>query len=214
MDEKAWLDCTDPRPMIGFLIRAASDRKLRLFACACCRRIWHLLSNEIGRSAVQAAGLHADGLISNEELNGARARAEVARVNPPVPDSAAFCTTWVDNWPSFPMGRIVLGVDDAPLFAARFSDNYGAERIWQATIVRDLFGNPFRPVTLAASCLTTTVKSLAQAIYEERNFTDMPVLADALEDAGCTNAEILTHCREAGDHARGCWGLDLILGKG
>jgi hypothetical protein len=79
--------------------------------------------------------------------------------------------------------------------------------------VRDIFGNPFRPITLDPSWLTATVTSLAQAIYEERAFDRLPVLADALEDAGCANAEILSHCRQPGEHVRGCWVVDLILSK-
>jgi hypothetical protein len=58
-----------------------------------------------------------------------------------------------------------------------------------------------------------TVSSLAQAIYTEKNFDRMPMLADALEDAGCSNAAILTHCRQPGEHVRGCWVVDLLIGK-
>jgi hypothetical protein len=83
-----------------------------------------------------------------------------------------------------------------------------------AAYIRDLIGPlPFRPITFDAACLTPTVKALAQTIYDERRFQDLPVLADALEEAGCTNTEILNHCREPGEHVRGCWAVDLILEK-
>jgi hypothetical protein len=79
--------------------------------------------------------------------------------------------------------------------------------------MRDVVGNPFRPVTFNASWQTTTVKTLAQSIYDERRFGDMPILADALEEAGCDNTDILNHCHQPGSHVRGCWVLDLLLGK-
>jgi hypothetical protein len=91
-----------------------------------------------------------------------------------------------------------------------------AEEASQTVLLRELFGNPFRPVALAPAWLVWgdgTVAKLAQAIYDERAFDDLPVLADALEDAGCDNTDILTHCHQPGEHVRGCWLLDLILAK-
>ena len=79
--------------------------------------------------------------------------------------------------------------------------------------MRCIFGNPFRPVTFDPIWRTATVTSLAQAIYDERAFDRLPILADALEDAGCTCAEMLEHCRQPSQHARGCWVVDLLLGK-
>ena len=81
-------------------------------------------------------------------------------------------------------------------------------------MLRDIFGNPFRPVSINSTCLTSTVRGLAEGIYAERAFDRMPILADALEDAGCDNADILAHCRGDGPHVRGCWVVDLVLGKG
>jgi hypothetical protein len=91
-----------------------------------------------------------------------------------------------------------------------------AQRKWEVLLIRDIFGNPFRAVSLVPSWLIwneATVAKLAQAIYDERAFERLPVLADALEEAGCTDAEILAHCRGPGPHVRGCWALDLLLGK-
>jgi hypothetical protein len=84
------------------------------------------------------------------------------------------------------------------------------------TTLIDLFGNPFRPVSVAPLWLAWndgTVVKIAQAIYDERAFDRLPILADALEDAGCTDRAILAHCRQPGEHVRGCWVVDLILGK-
>ena len=83
----------------------------------------------------------------------------------------------------------------------------------QALTLHDIFGNPFRPVTVDPAWLTLTVTSLAQAIYDERAFDRLPILADALEDAGCDHADILNHCRQPRVHVRGCWCVDLLLGK-
>jgi hypothetical protein len=82
---------------------------------------------------------------------------------------------------------------------------------WQSNLLRDVFGNPFHSVSLDPAWITPLVKGLALSIYDDRNFTDLPILADALEEAGCTNADILQHCRGPGPHVRGCWSLDLIL---
>jgi hypothetical protein len=86
----------------------------------------------------------------------------------------------------------------------------------QCSILRDIFGNPFRPVAVAPAWLTwnnATVPAIARHVYEDRAFHDLPILADALEDAGCTDADLLAHCRGPGPHVRGCWAVDLLLGK-
>ena len=83
----------------------------------------------------------------------------------------------------------------------------------QTLLGKDIFGNPFRPVVLDPSWLTSTVVALAQGIYQDRAFDRMPILADALQDAGCENDDILTHCRQPGEHARGCWVVDLLTGR-
>ncbi|MDB5308836.1 MAG: hypothetical protein JWO38_3038 [Gemmataceae bacterium] len=102
------------------------------------------------------------------------------------------------------------------LFESRYcrtlpaDDEEAAER---CEILRCIFGNPFRPVTTDPSWLTSTVLSLARQMYESRDFSPMPILADALQDAGCDQPDILAHCRGDGPHVRGCWVVDLVLGK-
>ena len=96
-----------------------------------------------------------------------------------------------------------------PAVAAAMADESAA----QAALVRDIFGNPFRPVTLDPSWQTPNVLALAETIYEERAFERLPILADALMDAGCDDEEALSHCRSSGPHVRGCWLVDLLLGK-
>jgi hypothetical protein len=88
-----------------------------------------------------------------------------------------------------------------------------AESAAQAQLLRCIFGNPFRPVAFDPEWRTSTVVQLARGIYDDRDFDRLPILADALQDAGCNNADVLNHCRQPGPHARGCWVVDLVLGK-
>ncbi len=84
----------------------------------------------------------------------------------------------------------------------------------QLNRIRDIFGNPFRPVARDPAWLTSDVLALAGGIYEEKAFDRMPILADALQDAGCDNDDVLNHCRDTQlAHVRGCWVVDLLLGK-
>jgi hypothetical protein len=83
----------------------------------------------------------------------------------------------------------------------------------QAALLRDVVGNPFRCASVGSSFVTANVLSIARAIYADRAFDRLPILADALEDAGCDQADILEHCRGPGPHVRGCWVVDLVLGK-
>jgi hypothetical protein len=96
---------------------------------------------------------------------------------------------------------------------AAFSTAFDAEGEAQIPLLRDIFGNPFRPATFDPAWRTSTVVAFARQMYESRDFGAMPILADALQDAGCDSDDILNHCREPGPHLRGCWVVDLVLGK-
>jgi hypothetical protein len=126
----------------------------------------------------------------------------------------AAARAWVARRPPT-MARVV-----AEYFAARDPAAVGppecGEEAGQAALLRCVFDNPFRPVTVAPAWLSwngATVPKLAQAIYDERRFGDLPILADALEEASCDNSDVLAHCRSGGEHVRGCWVVDLLLGK-
>jgi hypothetical protein len=119
---------------------------------------------------------------------------------------------------SIPLGLSFVLIDRVAMarLTGAAGSRHGEEYREQADLLRCILGNPFRPVAVAPCCLAWndgTVPKLAQAIYEERAFDRLPILADALEDAGCTDEAILSHCRGPGPHARGCWLVDLILGK-
>jgi hypothetical protein len=131
---------------------------------------------------------------------------------------------WYATWGAIWAGAM-RSVNDSALQRARSANHHSADLDFdayrvalanQAKLVRDIFSNPFRPPSLDPSWLSWndgTIPKLAQAIYDDRAFDRLPILADALEEAGCTNADILNHCRQPGEHVRGCWVVDLLLGK-
>jgi hypothetical protein len=258
MTEAEWLVCTDPKPMLEFLRGKVSDRKLRLFGCACCRKIWQFLTDERSRQAVEVGEGFADGETTLVELANARAAAESARAEAnATADNAMRGMNYGDfvyytdlRATSFATGAAVeCATDPAWGAATSVAENFirtastqcvsNLEAVWwgwddpnaaaeQATVERDarnalcaliceIFSKPFGPAPRADPCLLAwnggTILKLARTIYDERGFDRLPILADALEEAGCTNAGILAHCRQPGEHVRGCWMVDLLLGK-
>jgi hypothetical protein len=228
MTEVEWLVCGDPRPMLRFLEGKASDRKRRLFACACCRRIWHLIPDEYARHAVACGEEYADGRLAGWQLMVANGEVERALRAPGAlhgPSRQAYQAVWQASNAAWPWPAPHLAAEAAAVavkYRAREGRGAGRpsaqrERAGQCALLRDLF-NPFRPVALDPAWNNGTILKLAQALYEDRalpsgHLNDLPILADALEDAGCDNADILNHCRHEGPHVRGCWVVDLLPDK-
>lgn len=246
MTETDWSNCIDPAAMMVFVKGRPSDRKLRLFAVACCRRVWHLIPVAAAKTAVQVAERYADGTATEEERQAAWSSAyvlaETQRLEG-VDDSweasdeaAAFAVSAaigaVALFPADEVAQradVATSVDGGWLPAGRraWADvgmtSCSDEQIAQTALLRDIIGNPFRPITLSPAVLVwndAAVVRLAQATYEERHLPEgtldngrLAILADALEEAGCQNADILGHCRSGGDHVRGCWVIDALLGK-
>jgi hypothetical protein len=205
MTEKQWLreDSSDPYRMVYFLDgrrlrNRPSVRKARLFACACVRRTLGELKEPWQRRAVETAERFADGLAAEDELKEA---IEAARGQPDCSFWAADTNSW---WEAAEAALHAGGQDD---------DNERAE----CGLLRCVVGNPFRrPPAIDPAWLAWnggTVPRLAQSVYDERAFDRLPPLADALEDAGCADADLLGHLRGPGPHVRGCWVVDLLLGK-
>jgi hypothetical protein len=248
MTEKEWLECADPGEILCFLEKRQNtppkrkwpkltERKQQLFACACCRRIWHRLVDERSRRAVEVAELCADGSVTKEEIVAAAADAYSAATDDRsydndavgAPEYAALYTIGIYDstgaistmTPSFnalnaaenTAGAIANRANMKALGEGAWEAAFCAERLAQVGLVREIFGNPFRPIASGSVWLTPNVVQLAQAIYNDRTFDQMPNLSDALMDAGCGDEEILGHCRGSGPHVRGCWVLDLLLGK-
>jgi hypothetical protein len=231
--EQEWECCTDPTAMLEFLQGRASDRKLRLFAVACCRRIWHLITDERSRRAIEVSERLADGLEGREQLVRARGQAREAKGSLfmryyLVP---AHASSWRaagaaqdatrDTGSSSAANCVVETSRAVNVQDTNYCDP--AELQEQAVLIRCIFGNRFRPVALDPAWLAwhggATVR-LARAVYEERELPSghldaarLAVLADMLEEAGCSDPQLLGHLRGPGPHVRGCWAVDLVLGK-
>jgi hypothetical protein len=221
MTEAEWRASTDPMPMLLHLGEQASSRKVRLYACACAHRVWERLADERSRQAVVTAERFADGLADAAELAQAFRAAqqgwdEMPEVegNRRVAGNKALTAARrarraarVARDAATPPGQARLG-----LWAGLGES--AARRAALADLLRDIF--PFRPVAVDPSWLAWdggTIPRLALAIYDERAFDRLPILGDALEEAGCTDLEVLGHCRGEGVHVRGCWLVDALAGK-
>jgi len=226
MTEAEWLECAEPERMLEHLLLRkllhgpASERKLRLLACACCRRNWERVT-EPTRKVIEANEQYADGVIT---YNGVRTFLEP--ILDPEPGSAGeryprrgLSSTERSAWHLSvrQLGRAQAQnvMDDLRAGNPKRSRHI-SEASTQASLVREIFGNPFRlRVSRKAWLLWNdrTIPKMAEAIYTDRAFDRLPILGDALEDAGCTNRDILDHCRGPGPHVRGCWVVDLVLDK-
>lgn len=215
MKERKWLTTTSPHAMLGFLQYSASGRKTRLFACAAVRSLWPLLPNLRSMQAVEVAERYADSDATFGELRDARQRAlEVPEVAGSIATDdrarAATAAAYAAHFQEYEVAMAtVLAVE-----RCRGQKHLSEARRWLCELVREVFGNPFSPITLDPGWLRRNdglALRLAREIYDDRHFDELPVLADALEDAGCDHRELLDHLRRPGGHVRGCWALDVVL---
>src|SRR5579883_1438873 len=232
MNEEQWLTCKKTAVLLRYLrsLTGSRWRRWMLFNCACCRRIWGLVGKG-GRMFIETVERHADDLppLRRRVLWEWEKKAQEEPFSGPWlnPDhracraaaSAAVSVKREDN----------STAEEAAIAVARLRRNGGiletkeAEQSAQCNILRDIFGNPFRRSATIPSWLSwndSIVVRLAQAAYAERilptgtlDNTRLLILADALEEAGCIDEQILTHLRSGGEHYRGCWVIDLLLGK-
>jgi hypothetical protein len=236
MTEAEWLSSEAPSEMLRFLCeqpdivrRKAGRRKLRLFGCACCRHLWEQMIDPRTRAAVEVAERLADDKASASEVAQALQQAQEARrsmvwYNEEVQKervgqdhqraAQAACTVLDHRYGNFAWAGSTWGCGpgDPVGHKAHFQ-----EQRWQAMVLRCLFGNPFHPLAAISASISKwndrTIPNLAEGIYQESAFDRLPVLADALEEAGCTDAGILSHCRQPGEHVRGCWVVDQLLSR-
>jgi hypothetical protein len=229
--EPEWLTCSNSHDMLSYLMwkqhahrKKSGRRKMRLFGCASCRLIGSAEADPRSLAAVEFAERLADGKESVAGAAGVQEAAHQALVElyratrPPGTAVERSQRAWA-------MQAARALVDDkrteACAYAAlRTSGVLGirvpereADLRAMAPLLRDIFGNLFRPVTFSLQWRTDTVLTLARQMYESRDFSALPILADALQDAGCDSDAILSHCRGPGPHVRGCWVVDLVLGK-
>jgi hypothetical protein len=226
MTEREWLGCEDIGKLLEYMTGRASSRKFRLFGCACCRRIWHLL-NEPSRNAVSVAERYADGLATDGEVEAARRDMNEccteAALTPGLPaeyswaySAARMVLFDTPSWKPNSAEQWAFGATRAAAEAAwrhNGDGGPGLEGRHQLALLRDVFENPYRPGWIDPGVLTPAVASLAEVIYAKSAFDRLPVLADALEEAGCDDEDVLGYCRHGGPHVRGCFVVDLVLGK-
>lgn len=226
--EEEWRTCVDPAPMLRHLQRTASHRKLRLLTVAACRQIGHLLPPRCG-AAVDVLERYADGLVGTDEYREAWGRADVesrmCAQDPPDRTTYAAESVMISSPPTatsveyaLSTAAIALGSpSDLTVAEQDYDSMLEAGRLRaaaeQARMAQCIFGNPFRPVAFDPRWRSADAVALAHGIYEDRAFDRLPLLADALMDAGCDDEQVMGHCRSDGPHVRGCWVLDLVLGK-
>lgn len=213
MTEAEWLDCIDPEAMLNFLRSTGvfSDRKARLFAVALCYRLWPLLPDPRSHRAVVVGERFADGHASADELDAAMAAAFDVGDELVKRDDPRLRPFVIAAWCAYDAAHEAECAEGTASQAAEALGNEH-EPDAQAHLIRCLF-HPFTVLSRHPSWRSPVVGALAQTIYDERQFVDLPILADALEDVGCTDNTILSHLRGPGPHVRGCWAVDLILGK-
>jgi hypothetical protein len=230
--EEKWFTTTDVQPLVRWLAGqwGVSKRKLRLFACACCRLGLNCVTDPRCAEVVAAAERHAQG-----QARAMRLRNEAAILCRAASSSRVGRVTRA-------IGKVGLWVASTPMRVTDCADllrELPQAEGEQAELLREVFGNPFRKVWRVSSDLVArfaarpplqrprdfllarewfvhedrAVTRLAEGIYAERSFDGLPILADALEEAGCTEPDILNHCRSAGPHTLGCWVVDLVLAK-
>jgi hypothetical protein len=231
MNEAEWQAATDPTPMLEALRATgrASHRRLRLFACACARRLLPSVTEKESSEAVEVAEQFADDEANADTLEAAERSAEDATTavygTADAAESPGFYAADAAAWAATKEASTAATFGlQAALGAVNSDAEPGIEQGVLACLLRDIFGNPFRPLPpLAASLLTWRdglLVRVAEDVYANRvlpggHFDEgrVAVLADALEDAGCQDAEILGHLRGPGPHVRGCYIMDLLLGK-
>lgn len=195
MDELEWLDCNDPYPRQLLVVQEyASVRKLRLIAAALVRHLQSRPEHEEAKSCDDVIEVFADRPRPWEELE---------------PELYARPGNWRFTH-VLARSDLTFVVKELRKLVAFYHYDLSD---YPLRLIHEVVGNPFRPVEFSAKWRTDTAVTLARQMYDSRDFSAMPILADALQDAGCDNEEVLSHCRGAGPHVRGCWVVDGVLGK-
>jgi hypothetical protein len=217
MTPEQWLACRDPVAMLTHrqLDREDRSRKVRLFLCGCCRLIWDTLPDDRNRLAVEVGERLADGRAGPDEVSEAYAKA-ILGVGSSRPRSARWEAVMASTGTLTRGDRVGIGyairIVEITRRASPARRRTGLAEA-QCDLIRDLFGDPFRPEFFDPAWATPTAVELARDIYDGRDFARMPSLGDAIEEAGCADSRILDHCRNGVGHARGCWVVDALTGR-
>jgi hypothetical protein len=231
MTEAEWLVSDNSEEMYkclreqhGVSRRKVGKRKVRLFGCASCRLYGTALSDPRSLAAVEYMERFADGVADPAQMDMIREQARLALDDAVRLPNPAGATLNERPWRAAAAAFDVVGVRGAAYlhWGMRTTVGGGNMTEWRewmaarralAALLRDIFGNPFHPHAITKAWRTDTALALARQMYEARDFSAMPILADAIQDAGCDNDDILNHCRSSGAHVRGCWVVDSVLGK-
>ncbi len=209
MTEAEWLACEVPVLLADAAHEMVSERKYRLLAVACCRRLRRHVEAPLWFESIQTAELAADGLIGPQELRlifqDVVATFEQAGFSRGTPENDGIL---LNTWSGMAIGATCRNPRSEMIYNV-----FSILDVTACALLRDIFGNPFRSVAFSSEWRTDTAVALARTMYESREFSAMPILADALQDAGCDSDDILNHCQGDGPHVRGCWVVDLVLGK-
>ena len=236
--EELWFTSDDPTTLghgLQSLVLDGSeritDRKAQLFEVACARRVEHLLPNDLCRRTIDLAELAADapgGPLAVSPLSTYPAIMDALENHGPPPDyqqrprltHLARVGLELAAELSNPeqigarVRNMVGGRAVAVAAAANGNPSHGEEIGRQLVILHDVFGNVFRPIAVSAKWRTHNTIAVAGEIYASQDYSGLPILADALEEAGCCEAQVLEHCRSGGPHVRGCWVVDGLLDRG
>jgi len=235
MTEREWNQCESPYRMLRE-VGGVSARKMRLFGIACCRRIWHLMPEGDARRAVEVAEQMVDAEAAPQEAAELRERLKaehLATYETASGSKEAQVRFWSQaaargtlQDPEAYVQRAPIRPGDADLrnvwnsagsavghfHDGDFPPELDAEHTAQTALLREVLGNPFAPVTFDAGWRTPAVVELARTVYDGA-FERLPELGEALRNVGCNDHEVLTHCKSAEPHVRGCWVIDLVLEK-
>ncbi|VTR98685.1 hypothetical protein [Tuwongella immobilis] len=237
MTEAEWLGAPHLYTLIRLIEEKASERRRRLLACACCRRTWNLLPDDFIRDILELAEQYADGMVTSGHLrsvqnepyfddlqNQLRGRAQV---KPQQSLRTLYAISAIRDLTSLSVNLVNIILDtsrnprDDYIPTPIHNETTGGGSIGydpneldlKIRLLHDIFGPRLDSLPFVSTWRTSAAFVLAHQMYQSRDFSSMPMLADALEVAGCDNQEILRHCREPGIHVRGCWVVDLVLGN-
>jgi hypothetical protein len=234
-----WRSSPDPARLVELLGDRLTLRRARLFAVGYCRVHQNWITSAVARRLLELLERIAGGMESESRLaeippqladdqRGGAGLVRAAVIQDSWTPRLAHYITHLQSL-QYPVRELDRGA--AIAYASRQSGpaprDVHADHPWhrvfqtayfefikpKADLLRCLFANPFGPVAFDPAWLTSTVRAMARGMYEGREFSAMPILADALQDAGCESEELLGHCRGPGPHVRGCWVVDLVLGQ-
>ena len=225
MTESDWLECANPERMLDFLGADATSRKVSLFVAAACRDEWARRGVERVSKALDVLERYFDlQVVEADKLiqaflgfHGSCTRVHTSHQRDQVDDPYPFSHVLSVPETRFSGEVTYLRAIHAVQELRRGIPDARIARSRQAELMREVFGNPFRPVAIDESCLVwngAAVSNIAQSVYTSSDFEGLSILADALEEAGCTDAGVIQHCRTPGLHVRGCWVIDAVLGNG